>query len=217
MVPLLIFTMMLPVVAQRRTDLPFREDGKWYYKLNNKKYGPYYQVSDLSKSNGKWLFISEEKDEGNLLRYYAITNAGKETVYGPYDYINYRISGVSATGNHFYFFAFKGDKETSDQEYFFIIDGKQYGPYTSLTRELNFYCNDEIWIFKAVRDGKFSGRWHSGGKERLYIMGKEYDILTSPAGFWVESVSKISANKYEIKVAIDVGSRRQIKTIIHTK
>lgn len=214
---LVITLLSLPVLAQRNPDLPFREDGKWYFNLENKKYGPYHWVSNLNRKDKKWFFISELKDENGKSTYFANTNASEKGVYGPYDYINYRISGISPGGKHFYFMGFKGNKETSDQKYFFVVDGKEYGPYTSLTRKIQFFCNDEIWTFKAVRDGKFRGRWHTGGKDRLYVMGKEYDILTKPAGFWVESAKKISENKYELKVAVDVGSRRKIKTIYYEK
>jgi hypothetical protein len=212
-----IISIVFPALAQRNPDLPLREDGKWYYNLDNEKYGPFYWVSSLNRNNDKWLFISEIKQDDNTSEYFANTNVGETKVFGPYDYINYRISGFSPSGRHYYFMGFKGDKETSDQQYFFIIDGEQYGPYTSLNRRVNFYCNDEIWTFTAVRDGKFAGRWHTGGTERLYVMGKEYDILTRPAGFEVESAEKISDNKYEIKIAVDVGSRREIKTIYYEK
>ncbi len=214
---LLLVNTSIVIHCQRNPDLPFREDGKWYYKLDNRTYGPYYWVSQLSRVNNNWLFISEEKQDDNKSKYFAHTNAGKKDIYGPYDYINYRVSGFSASGSHFYFMGFKGDMETSNQQYFFIIDGNSYGPYTNLTRKVQFFCNDEIWTFKAVRDGHFAGRWHTGGKERLYVMGREYDILTKPAGFWIESANKVAGNKYEIKVAVDVGSRREIKTIYYEK
>jgi len=214
---LMIFTVTVSIQAQRRADLPFREDGKWYYNLENKKYGPFDWVSDIMKKDDKWLFISETKDDAGKSKYFAYTNAGKKDVFGPYDYINYRIAGFSPGGVHFYFMGFKGDKETSNQEYFFIINGKEHGPYTSLTRRVHFFSDDEIWTYQAVRDGKFRGRWHSGGKTRLYVMGKEYDILTKPAGFEVESVTRVAKNRYELKVAVDVGSRRKIKTIYYEK
>ncbi len=204
----------MPALPQRNPDLPLRENGKWYYKLDNNKYGPYTWVSELYRNNENWLFISENKKD-NKSEYYSHTNMGGKNSYGPYDYINYRIAGISPGGKHFYFMGFKGNKETSDQKYFFIIDGESYGPYTSLTRKIKFFCDDEIWCFKAVRDGNFRDRWHTGGKERLYIMGKEYDILTKPAGFWVESAKKLSNTRYEIKVKVDVGSRSTIKTVYY--
>lgn len=214
---LLILTFSVTLWAQRRQDLPYRKDGKWFYTLQDKTYGPFYWVSDIMKKNDRWLFISELKDDGNKSKYFAYTNADGGKKFGPFDYINYRIAGFSPSGSHYYFMAFEGDKETSNQKYFFIIDGEKYGPYTSLTRRVNFHCNDEIWSYKAVRDGRFSGRWHMGGKERLYVMGKEYDILTKPAGFQVESATRVSDTRYEIKVAVDVGSRRSIKTIYYEK
>ncbi len=214
---LVLVTLIIPAWGQRRTDLPFKENGKWHYNLENKKYGPFDWVSDLMKNKDKWLFVSETKDDAGKEKYFVYTNAGDTNKFGPYDYINYRIAGFSPTGTHYYFMAFKGDKETSNQEYFFIINGTQYGPYTSLTRRVNFFCDDEIWTFQAVRDGNFKGRWHIGGKTRLYVMGKEYDILTKPAGFQVESAKRVSENRYEIKVAVDVGSRREIKTIYYEK
>ncbi len=212
-----ILTMIVPAASQRRTDLPFKVDGKWWYNLDGEKFGPFFWVSDLAKNKDKWLFISENKDDSNKSTYRAHTNAGNKDGYGPYDYINYRIAGFSPGGRFFYFMAFKGDDQTSDQKYYFVINGKEYGPFTNVTRKVEFFCDDEIWTFKAVRDGKFRGRWHMGGKTRLYVMGKEYDILTRPAGFWVESVKKVSDNRYEIKISVDVGSRQTFKKIYYEK
>jgi hypothetical protein len=213
----IITTLVTDGWSQRRTDLPFRKEGKWYYTLDNTTYGPFAWVSDLMKHGDFWLFISTKREDSKGREYFAYTNADGAKEFGPYDYINYRVAGFSPTGKHFYFMGFKGNKETANQQYFFIVNGKPYGPFTNVTRKIRFFSNDDIWTFKAVRDGKFRGRWHVGGKTRLYVMGKEYDVLKKPAGFRVESATPVSGNRYKIEVQVDVGSRQQIKTIYHSR
>ena len=62
-----IISIVFPVLAQRNPDLPLREDGKWYYNLDNEKYGPFNWVSSLNRKNDKWVLTELGKQKGGVL------------------------------------------------------------------------------------------------------------------------------------------------------